>query len=553
MRNQSMRMIAAAICLAACLLAACGKGKPEPVQTDVQGETKGNPPAEETSSFTAAEASSSTAAEASTAAAIKPLRSLVLEVDEPYVTEDDAVLFSVDLDSKDTLQAPLELLRDGEKIGELVDDGQNGDKRSGDGVYSLFVEKPVQDRKESLFSIRYAEQLSESVAVNLFRMLTEEEVQKEQEALKPLKEALQSVSDQDWTAEKRSEIESMLHGLQEEGTVRLYEIDETGFYAKLNSGVGCVFNPISEGTMGPGTNTQMQIVVYEASDFERDYPLVTAKEIDDLFSNYSQGKVYREGKCNRQAIKDLHANQIVLWNGHGIHFRTCGPVLELGEPFTWAEYIVNASLRSDMVEDRILNDACYDDKILISSKYIDKYCGDLSDSFICLCSCYGMKTNELSDAFLNKGAVAVYGYTDVVKIKYCSPMASTVFQKLMTVNQSTHDYHTLEEAVDAAIKEHGPSDKAAGGIGAAPMIGGGYNAENYRLSRAKAGYVYGAVTNKNGNLVTDAEITFKKISEAGKKVDYPFSLKPSDSTGSFEAWLPSAEYEIRVTAEGYEP
>ncbi len=548
MNKRHAKIIATAMMLIF-VLTACGQAAPDPSQTDssmktgTEAETKGTElPA--TSTF-------------------EPLGDLVLTVDKPYVSENDKVVFSVQIGQETSLQAPLELLRDGEKIGELADEGANGDEEKGDGVYSLLLEKPVQNSKAASFSARYGEQLSESLSVNLFTQPTEEEIKKTQEALGSLRKELGEITVQDWTDEKKHEIDDQLKKLQDEGLLRLYTVDDDGFYAKMECGLGIIFDPASEGTQSSGAGSEVQICIYEATDFGKEYPNEPAENIDGLLPNYKLGKVYRDSDCSREAIENIKANQMILWNGHGTYKNSTGPCLMLGEEFSWELFITDAEYYLACISDMMLNDVGYwlftensgrelwnyqNGNLWIAPTYIYMHCGDISGSFIFLSACYSAKTELLASSFIAKGATAVFGYTDEVLVKYSGPLESKIFQKLTEVDQKTNDFYTLKEAVAFAAKECGASDKAAGGKGAAPKIIGGSAAENYRI--AKAGAVSGIITDQDGKTIKGAEISFKR---SDGKTDYPISSQPaSDQSGKYEVWLPPTEFVLQVKADGYE-
>ncbi len=484
---------------------------------------------------------------------------IILTVDEPYILEDTGVLFSVQLKGTN-LPNSLELMNNGEIIGVLADNGVNGDMVSGDGVYSLFVENPVREGYESSFYARIGDLISNSITIYLFEPPTEEQLAEERNVLESLQDTVANVGVQGWTEETETEIEVLLDGFREDGAVRFYSIEDNALYVKLNSGLGNVFYLAPDGTQALGPNTDVQIVIYEMEHFDKEYPDLPAKELDGLLSNYTKGAEYRGIDCNRDAIKKLGKNQVVLWNGHGFFTNEHGPYLNLGEEFSLLS--LDRDFVSDCVHDRVLNGLSIRNgvpevdtgKVLITSKYIDKYCSDLTGSFIFLSACCSGKTDKygrslLARSFLNKGATAVCGYSETVKVTYSSVVESTIFQRLMEVDQSSGNFYTLKDAVSAAVEKYGDSDAISpyNGAGASPKI---FGDESFCISQA--GAVRGNIMDQNGNKLSDAKISFEKVESDGTKTTYPIDPQQvSNKSGKYEVWLPPAKFTMKVSANGY--
>lgn len=61
-------------------------------------------------------------------------------------------------------------------------------------------------------------------------------------------------------------------------------------------------------------------------------------------------------------------------------------------------------------------------------------------------------------------------------------MEYTTTYYLTQVNESTGNYYTLSEALNAAKQKYGNNDSKYNGLGAEPIIFGGESANNYRLA-----------------------------------------------------------------------
>ena len=149
----------------------------------------------------------------------------------------------------------------------------------------------------------------------------------------------------------------------------------------------------------------------------------------------------------------------------------------------------------DCLQDRIIKRSTEKQKNLacFTSKFVDKYCGDLSNNLIILSSCHSGQNSNLADSFLNKGATAVLGFTDEVYTMYCTEFSTYVLSYMTYANESTNQYNTLSEAFALAIDKCCANDIEYAKTKpetftelktsvAEPIIFGGDNANNYRLA-----------------------------------------------------------------------
>lgn len=160
-------------------------------------------------------------------------------------------------------------------------------------------------------------------------------------------------------------------------------------------------------------------------------------------------------------IQSLGPNQIIIFTGHGTWM---GPEIHstilTGRLFDEDAHENDPLYRQDCDEGRIVNDVGNE---AITSKYIEKYCPNLNNSFIFLGVCQGAyrmndssdpyKDQALVDAFLNKGAKAVLAYSETTDMRYSNLMVYKVLTEL-------GNGKTLGEAfVNAknAYGEHDPS------------------------------------------------------------------------------------------------
>ena len=135
------------------------------------------------------------------------------------------------------------------------------------------------------------------------------------------------------------------------------------------------------------------------------------------------------------SILDMRQHKIIIWNGHGAYDTEFHSIICTGIP--WDDSVPE-EYRSDLV---ILNGK--------SGKHVGVPCdffenemeeGALEGSIVYLGICSGAKDTFLMETFADKGARAVYGFSDVVHHNYDEIMATGVFAEgLAYPDTSTYD------------------------------------------------------------------------------------------------------------------
>ncbi len=88
---------------------------------------------------------------------------------------------------------------------------------------------------------------------------------------------------------------------------------------------------------------------------------------------------------------------------------------------------------------------------LIAPDFITKYNNNLSNTIIYMSICKGLTNDKLAESFINAGAGAFLGYTDIVNTGYAFNCGKTFFEEMVAGKN-------VEEAVNSAISAHGEND-----------------------------------------------------------------------------------------------
>ena len=184
------------------------------------------------------------------------------------------------------------------------------------------------------------------------------------------------------------------------------------------------------------------------------------KKTADSLANCRYIENYTGAGVSLDIVKTLPNNSVVLWNGHGGYGPIVKSFLATGEDFDWAAWFLDLDYYADCVTDRIIGRGTdeQDNLACVTSKFIDYYCGDLSNSIFFLASCHSAQHDRLANSFLDKGAEAVLGFTDTVYTGYCQEFCCDCLIYMANVNESSGNYHTLSEAFEEVKEIVGADD-----------------------------------------------------------------------------------------------
>lgn len=468
---------------------------------------------------------------------------------------------------------------------KMRDDGLGGDAYADDGIYTA-----VQTVNWPAGSVEYWAQsgttASNHTTLYFFERPTEETAANAEAAVLSVRENLHSIEERlatnggyvprEAVDDVMEEIRDYLEGAKAAGDVLHYEIDGNSVFIKMPSGLALAYEPREEGADSVGSDVSMTVITCQpcftsmggSSATTSAYTLPdgvnyflemiddVARDIDLTFDNYtfSPNNNLDDSQVTLARIRNISSNEIVLWHGHGYYGPVVKSCLVTGEAFDWNAYLWDVGYYADCVTNRIINSVLTGyDSVIISSGYIQKYCGNMDNSFIYLAACCSGKHAGLANAFLNKGAEAVVGLSETVKRTYNVRMLYETVENMLLIKEDTENYYTLKQAIQKAKRDFGTNDADTryGGIGATPLIFGGSNAENYRFADVETDPV-GTLTGQicrasdRSTPVPDANIL---VLQNGTLVE----STNADSNGSYFLELPAGAYRLDISASGYVP
>lgn len=496
--------------------------------------------------------------------------------DEQYFIcgKESTITFTVDISNPED---KVELIKnENELVSYMHDDGLDGDVAANDGKYTCVVKEAINS--DETLSVQYSAKSSDysSNAINLyfFVPLTENTAKAAKDNYHLVLDEISKIEapyiNDDGLIKENDKtkiiyaVNTLLSDLVDRKIVLFFEEENGNFDIKLTSGLTIVYSPIigkNKNIDSIGSDTSATVLTFQPCftdmggqnystnaytlpqgvNFVLEMLDDVATDINSKFSNYSfsSSTNYNDNQVTLNTIRALHEDEIVLWHGHGYYGPVVKSCLVTGEDFDWNGWWWDTTgYFEDCVTNRIINSWVTGyDKVIISSKYIEKYCGNLNNSLIYLAACDSGKTSELANSFLNKGSAAVVANSDTIIREYNVAMLYETLRNMLIINPATQNYYSLQEALNTAKTVYGSddSDNRYGGVGATPNIFGGTNANNYRLCDSKI-YVTGNVTDENNNLLdgvnitmtsNDNEINMNQLTNNG---EYSFELHKDNKT-----------------------
>lgn len=127
-----------------------------------------------------------------------------------------------------------------------------------------------------------------------------------------------------------------------------------------------------------------------------------------------------------------------------------------------------------------------DGTIFLTPQFFQHYLGHMPNSVVIFSACRSSYNSSMADAFLAKGAGAVFGYTDYVSTGYAKNTTTEIYTKLISEDK------TVKEAFDSAVSKFGAND--ADNDPAALTLFGNNDLKRYGGEISNAGFEDGGLS-----------------------------------------------------------
>ena len=399
-----------------------------------------------------------------------------LQSDEEYFVcgKDNVITFTVNVSGNpDSVQL---YKNDTELVGQMHDDGLNGDETAGDGKYSFVVNDNINssDTVTCEYFASAGNKQSNEKNIYFFPEITTENLPKVKEDFLSVNQKIIRTENQykdENGCVSEDDVETILSELNnyfdkciKNGILLCYQSSDKSVYLKFTSGLSLVYSPTTSLDVNEnGDNTKISVTVCQPSLDVQDSDLYSLSnqlakkfpnEIDSTINTYSGSSV------TLSTVNSFKNNQIIIWNGHGGYNSNVKSYLVTGQTMEWSslqgnileDYAHNAVFLTPVSENESLQSVC------ITSKYIYTHCKNLSNSLFLFTSCHSTQTHELANAFRDRGAAAVVGFTDTVYSIYSQGVIKELLKDMQKINSKSRKYYTLGESLELAKDVLGSDD-----------------------------------------------------------------------------------------------
>ena len=456
----------------------------------------------------------------------------------------------------------------GKTIGKMHDDGKNGDAKKDDNIYSYKYTTTSKDSGIIKYTAKTGSIKSGAVTTYVYETPNENKINA---LLGKLENDLGQIASKYVDSEGSipeakfnaviNEVFQYANKLVADGDLYLCEKSADGVYVKFCFGPALVFTPAQFGVDAAGDDVSVDVVTCQPcySQYDSDMndvmalPDDAASTVANTFSRYSytESNNLDNEEVSLNQIKQFGANQVIIWHGHGGYNSRSHSFLVTGEQFK-LKMIFDVNNWKDYIKNRTMLNS--DGRLMITSKFIDKYCGDMDNSFVYLAACDSGRDDTLANAFLNKGAEAVVANTETIYTIYNCKMQNTVIKNMCFFNRTTRKYHSVGEALSYAKSVHGnndlqwASDEHYATEDKAPAEPKIFGDENYRFSSVRNGIIDGTVCLASNHETPVSGATVNVYS--GDTADL-IGTATTDENGQYSFTIPAGTYKLEVKKNGY--
>ena len=362
-------------------------------------------------------------------------------------------------------------------LGLMHDDGKNGDKKAGDGVYTLMIADYTPAASGNLeFHAAVGGVVSNTAVLMSFLDITEENddiVETQLESLESaIKQAESAYADADGyvsgsdVSKVITALEPLLKRLVDVGVVLKYVTESDSAYIKLSTGIAMIYKPPIRDMLAGSSPTSREIL-----------DIVTDSDMD---ANYSRMKSFADGYFEEglersgvsitinplrlsftredESIQAFDENKIIWWLGHGTKWSGMSALGTNSK--TWGLDGVNKLLWTALRNEEWVVAGEFD--LFFTYKYIQNHCPRMDGAVILLASCDIGSDARFAKALVDKGAKAVLTFSDWTYAEYAIFLTQNMLMHMSLINPSTHNHYTLWEAQVQAMSRFGQNDEEYG-------------------------------------------------------------------------------------------
>lgn len=290
-----------------------------------------------------------------------------------------------------------------------------------------------------------------------------------------------------------NEVEQLIQQGVSDGTIAYYNKEDDNIFIKFASGIPYLFIPYEKDVLSGGGGGRILTLEPNEDDYNVNFRYLTdiaaawgcdiecedslrpssnanlvVENAPDLYTYdfphdsidppFGPGDSLKNLNVTVESLKTLADYKLIIWEGHGGYNKEIHSALITGESFT--EWKGVNEYKSDLEDDIIIltsfptvSEADMDYSPAryygITSKFVEKYIGEMEESLIFLEACSSLKDDILAQSFLDKGASVVLGYTQETSMYYEMISRAVFFTEL--VKEKDSGYQTVADAYQSTM------------------------------------------------------------------------------------------------------
>lgn len=409
------------------------------------------------------------------------IKNLTADKYDILINETTDVLFTVKFvgTKDDNVDIILEN-ENGEKIGNMHDDGVNGDVAKDDNIFSIKTKLSSADMRKESYRASYSNTVSNTVKIFFYRELSQEE----HNSFYELTNQINSFS----TIQEAEEF------IKQSPLIESYEVKGNRINYKAKSGMKGVFEVIGgNGLKGSGSycvpdkgvdydqaeeNLESFMTEYEPNDSVLNGDTIAIrpfrssgfdyddfKDAGELLSTFTGGTFdcIDDSSATVERMKSFDDYKFVLIDSHGTlsdeDSEASGVASDNPYMLTGERYSNYSTLNSaDWLDGRIVVcgiNSSSSGIVAVGSGFFDRYyeSGSLNGSVFFLGTCFSMHNDSIAQVLEEKGAEVVYGFDEPVTTTYCNEVLYETVINSMILSASS-----AKEAFDETCNIYGALD-----------------------------------------------------------------------------------------------
>ena len=390
---------------------------------------------------------------------------LFSDADGVMLGDQNEVCFYVSANPK---RSKVYLYSEDEKIGEMKDDGENGDEKAEDGIYSLVVEVTGEPGSVKSYHVKIDKEESNSVEVRIFDELKEEDFAEMQATVDSIidiesKYEVDGYIPDELRDEFIEEIYNAAIAFSEENNIKILTIEKTndGVYILFESGIQYIYTIKSQDSEAGDEEVYLSVRTLEpylSTSSGSSQSLASfadsANLIDETLDGAAYDMVFNDEDVTFDNIKKaFQPDSFIIWHGHGGYSDRTGSFLATGQEATLLSQTAHSI---DMLAGRVV--VTGGGRFAITYKYFNKYVKNLEDSFVYLGGCHTGQDRKLMSVMMWKDADVVVGFSDSVLSVYDCNVMKTMTEKLCSIDPETEQYYTISRALYMCTLLYGTDD-----------------------------------------------------------------------------------------------